>query len=72
MTDNGFDTGRFGRLLALIAIVTAIALFTSSQRLDGQLFQLAAVSIGGVAVITAMIGVLIAMSAAFDASEPPT
>jgi hypothetical protein len=72
MADSGFDAGRLGRLLALIAIVTALALFTSSQRLEGELFQLAAVSIGAVAVVTAMIGVLIAMSAAFDASEPPS
>jgi hypothetical protein len=72
MADSGVDAGRLGRLLALIAIVTALALFTSSQRLEGELFQLAAVSIGAVAVVTAMIGVLIAMSAAFDASEPPS
>jgi hypothetical protein len=68
MASEGFDTGRFGRLLALSAVVTAVALFTSAQRLEGQVFQLAVLAIGGVAVLTAMIGVLIAMSAAYDAT----
>jgi hypothetical protein len=70
MANNGFDLGRFGRLLALIAFVTAITLLTSAQRLDGGLFQLSVLAIGAVAVITTMIGVLIAMSAAYEAGEP--
>jgi hypothetical protein len=68
MASEAFDTGRFGRLLALIAVVTAIAVFTSAQRLQGQAFQVAVLAIGAVAVVTAMIGVLIAMSAAYDST----
>jgi hypothetical protein len=71
MADEGFDTGRFGRLLVLIGVVTALSVLTSAQRLDGRLFRLAVMAIGAIAVITAMIGVLIAMSAAYDAGERP-
>ncbi len=67
MAGEGFDTGRFGRLLALIAIVTAISLFTSAQRLGGPTLQVAVGAIASVAVLTAMIGVLIALSSAYDA-----
>jgi len=69
MASDGFDTGRFGRLLTLIAVVTAITLFTSTQRLEGEILQIAFVAIGSVAVITAMIGVLLALSAAYDAES---
>lgn len=73
---DGFDTGRFGRLLALIAFVSAVFIITSAQTLDGTLFQLSVFAIGAVAVLTAMMGFLIAASAAYDApqsvAETPT
>jgi hypothetical protein len=72
MATDGFDTGRFGRLLALIAVVTAIALFTSTQRLEGELLQIGVVAIASVAVLTAMTGILIALSAAYDDDGEPS
>lgn len=66
MATETFDTGRFGRLLAVVALVTATSVMTSAQRLEGGLFQLSVFAIGAVAVVTAMIGVPIAMSAASE------
>jgi hypothetical protein len=66
---DGFDTGRFGRLLALIAFVSAVFIITSAQTLDGTLFQLSVFAIGAVAVLTAMMGFLIAASAAYDEQQ---
>lgn len=67
-TDRGLDTGRFGRLLALIAAVTAVSLLTSAQVLPGTVFPLAVVAVGSIAVVTAIIGFLIALGAAYDDS----
>ncbi|MEF8812255.1 MAG: hypothetical protein V5A55_00315 [Halovenus sp.] len=66
MTDNGLDTGRFGRLLALIAFVTAISIMTSAQTLDGTVFTISVFAIGSVALLTAMTGFLIAASSVYD------
>ncbi|GEM_PF-1856570 len=67
MSDNGsFDRGRLGRLLALISFVTAVSLLTSARVLPSALFSLAVVAIGSVAVVTAIIGFLIAGAAAYD------
>ncbi|WP_137288771.1 hypothetical protein [Natronorubrum halophilum] len=66
---EGLDTGRFGRLLALIAAVTAVSLLTSAQILPGTVFPLAVVAVGAVAVVTAIIGFLIALGASYDDSE---
>ncbi|TYT62296.1 hypothetical protein [Natrialba swarupiae] len=70
--EDGFDTGRFGRLLALIAAVTAIALLTSAQVLSGAIFSIAVVAVGAVAVVTAIVGFLIALGAAYDDAERAT
>ncbi|RQG98793.1 hypothetical protein [Natrarchaeobius oligotrophus] len=67
--DGGFDAGRFGRLLALVAAVTAIALLTSAQVLSGAIFSIAVVAVGAVAVVTAIVGFLIALGAAYDDAE---
>ncbi len=66
MTDDGFDTGRFGRLLALIAFVTAISIMTSAQTLEGTVFTISVFAIGSVALLTAMTGFLIAASSVYD------
>ncbi|ELY47264.1 hypothetical protein [Natronorubrum sulfidifaciens] len=66
---SGFDTGRFGRLLALIAAVTAVSLLTSAQVLGGELLSVAVVAVGAIAVITAIIGFLIALGASYDESQ---
>ncbi|MFA9426308.1 hypothetical protein [Natronorubrum sp. A-ect3] len=68
-SDSGLDTGRFGRLLALIAAVTAVSLLTSAQVLGGELFSVAVVAVGAIAVITAIIGFLIALGASYDESQ---
>ena len=68
-TSEGLDTGRFGRLLALIAAVTAIAMLTSAQVLSGQLLSIGVVAVGAIAVVTAIVGFLIALGASYDESQ---
>lgn len=65
-SDEGFDTGRFGRLLALVAAVTAISLLTSARILPGAIFSVAVVAVGAVAVVTAIVGFLISMGTSYD------
>lgn len=69
---QGFDTGRFGRLLALIAAVTAVSLLTSAQVLPGTILPIAIVAVGSIAVVTAIIGFLIALGASYDAAQRDT
>ncbi|MXV62751.1 hypothetical protein GS429_11875 [Natronorubrum sp. JWXQ-INN-674] len=68
-SSSGLDTGRFGRLLALIGAVTAVALLTSAQVLPGAVFPVAIVAVGSIAVVTAITGFLIALGASYDESE---
>ncbi|OLZ40616.1 hypothetical protein A6E15_06245 [Natrinema saccharevitans] len=68
-TYRGLDTGRLARLLTLIAVVTAVSLLVSGEVLSGTVASIGAVAIGVVALVTAMVGFLIAMSSAYDASE---
>lgn len=68
-SSEGLDTGRFGRLLALIAAVTAVSLLTSAQVLPGAVFPIAVVAVGTIAVVTASIGFLIALGASYDAAQ---
>ena len=65
-TESGLDTGRLGRLLTLIAFVTAVSLLTSAQVLGEELFSIAVVAIGSIALVTAIIGFLIAAGATYD------
>ncbi|MFP8955113.1 hypothetical protein ACLI4Y_00145 [Natrialbaceae archaeon A-CW3] len=69
---EGFDTGRFGRLVTLIAAVTAIALLTSAQVLSGAVLSLAVVAVGAIAIVTAIVGFLIALGAAYDDAQRQT
>lgn len=66
--DAGLDAGRFGRLLALIAAVTAAALLTSAQVLPGSVLPVAVVAVGSIAVVTAIVGFLIALGSSYDES----
>lgn len=66
---HGLDTGRLARLLTLIAAVTAISLLVSGEVLSGAAASIGAVAIGVVALVTAMVGFLIAMGSSYDASE---
>ncbi|WP_226479272.1 hypothetical protein [Natrinema amylolyticum] len=66
---RGLDTGRLARLLTLIAAVTAASLLVSGQVLSGVVASIGAVAIGVVALVTAMVGFLIAMGSSYDAAE---
>ena len=61
-TDPTVSWGRFGRVLVLVAFVSFVFLFTAADALAGVLFQLAVVVIGGVALVTAIVGFLIAVA----------
>lgn len=63
---------RFGRLLTLIAAVTAVALLTSAQVLSGAVFAGGVVAIGAVAVVTAIVGFIIALGASYDETQRRT
>jgi hypothetical protein len=65
-SENGVDVGRLGRLLGLIAFVTAVSLLTSARVLPSDLFSIAVVAIGSIALVTAIIGFLIAAGATYD------
>jgi len=60
--EDPLPVGRLGRLLALVAFVTAVFLFISSQTLSGRLFQIAVVVVGAIAVVTASTGFLISVA----------
>ena len=66
---DGFDTGRFGRLLGLIAAVTAVSLLTSAQVLPGAVLSIAVVALGSIALVTAIIGFFIALGASYDENQ---
>jgi hypothetical protein len=66
-TEPGIDRFRFGRILVLISVVTAVFLVLIADRLGGGTFQIGAFAIGTVAVVTAIIGFLIAAGSAVDA-----
>jgi hypothetical protein len=59
---SGLDVGRLGRLLALIGFVSAVFLLTSGVVLSGVLYQIGVVVIGSVALVTAIVGFLVAAS----------
>ena len=67
--EPSFDVGRAARVLTLIAFVTAVFLLTASWQLKGTTFQIGAVAIGAVAVVTAITGFLIAGGAAYDEAQ---
>jgi len=67
--EPSFDVGRAARVLTLIAFVTAVFLLTASWQLEGTTFQIGAVAIGAVAVVTAITGFLIAGGAAYDEAQ---
>jgi hypothetical protein len=68
--EGGFDRARLARNLTLIVFVTAVSLFVLAERLsvDDQVFQIGVVAIGAVAIVTAIIGFLIAVESAFEES----
>lgn len=65
-SESRFDLARLGRLLALIGFVTAVSLLTSARVLPSDLFSVAVVAIGSVALVTAITGFLIAGGATYE------
>ena len=65
-SDDRIDAARLGRLLPLIGLVTAVSLLTSAQIFPSDLFSIAVVAIGSIALVTGMIGFLIAAGATYD------
>ena len=61
-TGTNVSWGRFARVLVLVAFVSFVFLFTAADALAGVLFQVAVVVIGGVALVTAITGFLIAVA----------
>lgn len=55
------DTGRFARIVALIASVSAVFLLTTAERFgaDSRVFSTAVVAIGSISLVTAITGFLI-------------
>ncbi len=66
-SEPGIDVGRLGRILVLISVVTAVFLVLTANRLGGEAFRIGMFAIGTVAVVTAIIGFLIAAGSAVDA-----
>ncbi|MDY6779186.1 MAG: hypothetical protein SV760_01280 [Halobacteria archaeon] len=72
MAENqqGINTSRLARLYTLIGLVTAVFLFTSANVIKSDvLFSVAVFAIGSVALVTAIIGFLIAAASSFDTEE---
>ena len=65
-SEPGIDAGRLGRTLVLIGFVTTVFLFLIAERLSGDTFRIGAVAIGTVALITAIIGFIIAAGTAVE------
>jgi len=65
-SEPGFGLGRFSRTLSLISFVTAVFLFLTVNRFDGVALRIGMVAIGTVAVLTAMIGFIIAAGSAVE------
>jgi hypothetical protein len=65
-SESGLDVARFGRLITLIGFVTAVSLLTSARVLPGDLFSVAVVAIGSIALVTAITGFLIAAGQTYD------
>jgi hypothetical protein len=63
---SGIDTGRLARTVTLIAFVTAVSLILLAERLSGRLFQVGAVAVGSIGLITAIIAFLISAGAYYD------
>jgi uncharacterized membrane protein len=62
----GIDTGRLARTVTLIAFVTAVSLILLADRLAGRLFQVGAVAVGSIGLITAIVAFLISAGAYYD------
>jgi len=60
---------RFFRIVVVVGFVTGTFVFTAAEVLPGQLSAIAIGAIGSVAVVTAIIGFLIAAASTLDHAE---
>lgn len=65
--EPSLDVPRLARVLGLIGFVTAVSLLTSASVLPDRLFSIAVVAVGSVALVTAIIGFLIAGASVLEA-----
>ncbi len=65
-TQSGIDLGRFGRTITLISFVTAVFIMLTANRLTSPVADIGFFAIGVVALITAMVGFLIAAVSIYD------
>lgn len=65
-SDPGLDAGRFGRSPLLIGVVTAVFHSLTADRLAEEAFRIGMFAIATVAVVTAIIGFLIAAGSAVE------
>ena len=65
---TGLDVGRLARLLTLIAVVTMISTLASASVLPSDVQAIAFVTVGSVALVTAVIGFFIAVGSSYDES----
>ncbi len=65
-TEAGIDVGRLGRTLVLIGFVTAVFMILTANRVGPELVQIGFVAIGAVALVTAIVGFLIAAGSMYD------
>jgi len=66
---SSFDTGRFVRLLTLIAFVTGVFLATAATTFGDRLFTVALFAIGTIGVLSTIIGFLVAANSYLAATE---
>ena len=68
-TDSGIHVGRFVRILTLIGFVTAVFMMLTANRLDSPAADIGLFAVGVVALITVMVGFLIAAGNLYDESS---
>lgn len=66
---SSVDVGRLARLLGLIAIVTMVGFLGMANALPSSAQSIGFVTVGSVALVTAITSYFIAMGAAFDEAE---
>ncbi|MFC6953132.1 hypothetical protein [Halorubellus litoreus] len=64
--DDRLPVGRFGRILVLVAFVSASFIVAANAVLSGTLLAIAVVVVGSIAMVTAMVGFLISVASYVD------
>jgi hypothetical protein len=66
---RSLDVARLARLYTMIGFVTAVFMFTAASELSANVFPVAVAALGSVAVVTAIIGFLIAAAGYVGSDE---